>query len=694
MDEPPKPKRTRRSTGRTKDGCRTCKGRRKKCPLVFNAQGVCERCEIGGFTCIPGTASIPAPRPAKAAPPLSASNTPPESANVSAQLLGRAEGMSLGSLSHPTTLPPAPTSISAATSTSAMQIEDFIPTISSAAAAASEPFNLNSTLAPSYPLSPFPSYLDSKASNALTTTSINSPDYSYNPLHDLSYSTALLAMFHSLPPTMPPAGSSAMMGDGPGALARQRQKEKKRVKGSGLELRTMMIREAMKDLKAAEEKEGALHRASSSPMERVADYYTDADNEWLSSFPDPERELVKEHIFRTIQSHPSSRASCLAAATALQLRLLPAEDVDGRRRIIEQGRRYFESAMEKMVDAPLITQLSVLMDSLLHQTEQIGPSAGYTIQSLIDAFISSHPAFSSFYTSIPPRRPRPYLASGSGQLNFLLRGLSCMDALRALALGDRRTFFDLSTTTLPSGETDRPLTTFELVPGVLVREGDEFFGGVAPFLVFKAAEICEVAMDVKEGLIGSVELKRKAEMLERELREWVGPRMTVLLQVEEEEETCEKRRLEIEKAREMWREALLIAVHQLLLHHTPLHPSNRASLARIISLGTSASPPTPPCSHPPSTETPESAAFEHPHRPVADSMHILERSLPWFFAATVAVGEEDRRIVLQALSMRTPFFGGRNAPLAELIWKRADEDGVLDWRQTLKEAGILLMLAQ
>lgn len=129
-----------------------------------------------------------------------------------------------------------------------------------------------------------------------------------------------------------------------------------------------------------------------------------------------------------------------------------------------------------------------------------------------------------------------------------------MDALRALALGDRRTFFDLSTTRLPSGETDGPLTTFELLPGVLVREGDEFFGGVAPFLVFKAVEICETAMDVKEGLIGSVELKKRAEGMERDLREWRGPKVTVMLQVEEVEETCEKRRMEVEKAREMWRE--------------------------------------------------------------------------------------------------------------------------------------------
>lgn len=110
------------------------------------------------------------------------------------------------------------------------------------------------------------------------------------------------------------------------------------------------------------------------------------------------------------------------------------------------------------------------------------------------------------------------------------------------------------------------MTTFELLPGVLVREGDEFFGGVAPFLVFKAAEICEIAMDVKEGLIGSVELRRKAEGLERELREWKGPRVTVLLQVVEEE-SCEKRRMEVEKAREMWREVGLSS-----LEVSPLPP--------------------------------------------------------------------------------------------------------------------------
>lgn len=100
---------------------------------------------------------------------------------------------------------------------------------------------------------------------------------------------------------------------------------------------------------------------------------------------------------------------------------------------------------------------------------------------------------------------------------------------------------------------------FELVPGALVRASDEFFGGVAPFLVFKAAEVCEVAANAREGVIGAIELRRRAEGLEREMREWAGPAVTVLLQVEHEEEKCEKRRVEIERTREMWREVSFLS---------------------------------------------------------------------------------------------------------------------------------------
>lgn len=171
-------------------------------------------------------------------------------------------------------LPPLP--IIAEASTSAMQIENFIPTISSAAAASSDPFNLHSTLAPSYPVSPFPSYLDFSSSNTLTTTSNVSNDFSYNPLLDLSYSTALLAMFNSLPPTMPPAG-------GPGAMGRGTGKGKRKNEGSGFDLRTMLVREAMRDLKAAEEREGVVRGLTSSAMEKVADYCKSRESRKLVS---------------------------------------------------------------------------------------------------------------------------------------------------------------------------------------------------------------------------------------------------------------------------------------------------------------------------------------------------------------------------------------------------------------------------
>lgn len=364
--------------------------------------------------------------------------------------------------------------------------------------------------------------------------------------------------------------------------------------------------------------------------------FTDSgvDDEWLCSFPPAERELVKEHLFNSIQSHPSSQAACLAVATVLQLRLLPPEDVEEKRRIVEQGKRHFELAMEKMVGAPVETQIVVLMDSMLHQvssfllfalpfftdlarlsqTEHAGPAAGYAIQSLIDTILSACPSFSHFYTAIPRRRPRPFLPSGVSQLNFLLRGLSCMDALRALSLGDRRTFFDLSTTISLSGEEESPLKDFDLVPGALVRASDEFFGGVAPFLVFKAAEVCEVAADAREGVIGAIELRRRAEGMEREMREWSGSAVKVLLQVQQEEEKCEKRRVEVERTREMWRQ-----VRHLDFQSSPPRGAPSSFLTPFDPLTGS------PYLHPPDAPPPRSSSSLQPHLPLP---HHLSRLAP------------------------------------------------------------------
>lgn len=271
-----------------------------------------------------------------------------------------------------------------------MQLEDLIPTISSATAASSNPFSFESTLALPYPVSPFPSYLDLSDSNALTTSSNISNDFNYNPLLDLSYSTALFAMYTSLPPLMPWPNSLVGTGAATGAsrgLIHRRKNGKNKVQKAGFQLRAMMIREAMNDLSEIEGSE----QWATSRLDEVVDYCerllllrssslqladrslvdTDVDDEWLCSFPPAERELVKEHLFNSIQSHPSSQAACLAVATVLQLRLLPPEDVEEKRRIIEQGKRHFELAMEKMVGAPLETQIVVLMDSMLHQVRSV-----------------------------------------------------------------------------------------------------------------------------------------------------------------------------------------------------------------------------------------------------------------------------------------------------------------------------------
>jgi hypothetical protein len=69
-------------------------------------------------------------------------------------------------------------------------------------------------------------------------------------------------------------------------MERRAGKGKRREDGSAFDLRTMMVREALKDLKAVEEREGALQTISSNTLEKVADYC-----ELHTALPPPFRKL-------------------------------------------------------------------------------------------------------------------------------------------------------------------------------------------------------------------------------------------------------------------------------------------------------------------------------------------------------------------------------------------------------------------
>lgn len=172
------------------------------------------------------------------------------------------------------------------------------------------------------------------------------------------------------------------------------------------------------------------------------------------------------------------------------------------------------------------------------QTNQYGAAAGYAVQELIDALVVAHPQLGP--------HPIPFIAGAPGQVNFLLYGFFALDALRALAYG-RRTFFDV-----PSSGS---LPAFTYVGNVTITMDRDILRGVTPHFFSFAARICNLALDEKEGLLGSVQARSAAEKLEKEIIEW-QPKGLVTAERSAAEE------LERFGTQEMWRQVCLQSVRR------------------------------------------------------------------------------------------------------------------------------------
>lgn len=148
----------------------------------------------------------------------------------------------------------------------------------------------------------------------------------------------------------------------------------------------------------------------------------------------------------------------------------------------------------------------------------------------MDALVISHPQLGP--------HPIPFIAGAPGQVNFLLYGFFALDALRALAFG-RRTLFDIP----PSAS----LPAFTLVGEVTITMDRDILRGVTPHFFLFAARICNLFMDEKEGMMGSVQVRVAAEKMEKEIMNWQpkGP-VTEERSVAEEQERI--------GTQEMWRQ--------------------------------------------------------------------------------------------------------------------------------------------
>ncbi|ORY72901.1 hypothetical protein BCR35DRAFT_307424 [Leucosporidium creatinivorum] len=586
---------TRPKFTRSRNGCRTCVRRKKRCPEVYNDDGACERCETGGFTCERDVQRARPPPPAHVSPSPKLVETPPyerrkglEAHEQTCPSPASPPNLPLARSSPPNSLFPLP--LFKTTDTICSSTASTIPISSSL----SLPLSTES-----YKPAPFP------------------------PFTELHYSAALLSLFASLPPSMPPAGHLRTWMN---------------TSDAGYHLRAMVLRE----MDAGERFEGA--EVGQARLEEAIAIYRDHDDEWLSGAPSPE--LVKDHLLTVIHSHPTTQASCMAVTTFLQARLASSMSIGAQDRLLKLSEGYRHQAMQALASAPFEVQVLALFDIMMQQTEQHGVAAGYSIQSLIDTLIISQPSLGS--------NPPPFLPGALGTTNFLLRIIFFMDVFRAVALG-RRTLFDFSHSS--------PLPTYSLFDGIVIDGRNHLMKGVDPALILFLARTSNLAVDFRERKGSPAVLQGAAELLENEIMAW---------------EPSPAEDADSVATSQMWEEAILINLRQTIYRIGPLHPSIRTSLKRIISLGLGVLPPSP------------SLLSETTYAPLAS----VERALPWFFAATCALSEQDRRICADGLRVSTPLSAGLNAPVVEKLWELSDASGmpIVDWRSALAAEGIVVMI--
>ncbi|ORY81283.1 fungal-specific transcription factor domain-domain-containing protein [Leucosporidium creatinivorum] len=610
---------------RSKLSCATCRRRKKKCDQLFNAQDVCQICEVGGFECHRDRINSPT-------------------------IKGTSQFSSFNPQLFPSTTTSSSSSRTPTSSSRAPTAETTSPQPSASAPSAI-------TSAESTPAASCPSLLDSLSTSLTRSSPALLPQSTSNPLllppdfTDPSLSLPfnldaddVFSLLGSLPPAVPPVGFawSQVVGDmldGRGVPG-----------GESLGLTGARFRELVDGAE-----EGVMDEAQE--VNETLTLYATLDDEGFSGFDSLSRRLISDRYMTLVCDHDVSTAACMAFASSVRARKLPLTATRARSRLIAQAASFYGKALQdlEMGQYPLEAQLIASMDLSYHQNEIYGPSAYYSSLTLTDILISS---------ALGPR-PRPYSNAMHGVLNFLLRGHAYRDVMRSLALGNRSTLFDFS----PPPTGGSPLPTFTVFGDITIEGDSTFMAGLPASMVVFLAEMCNLKQE--EGGLGKAEIRRRAEELERRILEW-KPLERALQEARLEE-------LDSIATREMWRCAALINLRTTLYGLGALHTSLRQALKQLITFGII----------PPDPSSLPLPSFSPRISPSA----VMERAAPWFFAATVAVSEQDRETCREALRMSegasTYFAAGNLLHAAERIWELTDtgDGNSIDWRRALEREG-------
>ncbi|GAA6007982.1 hypothetical protein JCM10207_006987 [Rhodosporidiobolus poonsookiae] len=431
--------------------------------------------------------------------------------------------------------------------------------------------------------------------------------------------------------------------------------------------------------------------------------YNKINMEWYGGLPAPIADVIVNHIGNVATSNATAKNAAMATVMLYRLRTLQAEKQSTdpaeaahsaamQACLLAQGNAYFQEALDRLNDTeiPFEAKMFATWDLMGYQFDQYGAAALKSLVPLIHFFV------------VEELGPRPVLQLKplSDPRSFVIVTTALHDLADAMVNVRRRplfTFPDLSDPAFASS----------------ASRVDDFrhYCGLPTQLMLCIAAIANLALDM-EALPEEV-TKAKADQIEAVIRSWrpAPPEMSDIL-----EGAPYLNKL---STAEMWRWTSIIYLYQAVHRLGPVASVIADARSQLIAVGSqvvtpaAAAPPPPP--PPSSSTTPGSAASpanppttttavtvgppvngptpgRQPYPTGEDLFLPFHRALPWFLAGTCSFSPADRAACRKGLEACVLYKAGvDNLNALEAVWSEMDRTGwPVEWRALLKERGIVI----
>ncbi|ORY92565.1 fungal-specific transcription factor domain-domain-containing protein [Leucosporidium creatinivorum] len=641
------PKKKRNEGPRSRTGCGTCKGRKKKCTETYIGDQ-CTRCIKGKFICVP-TSQRPsrARRTAEGSLPSDHSASPSTS-NLPIIPIGFASTSNLqaGPYAQPGPLPPLP-------------LPDYQSPSGSAVSHPSPSFHAPAVAQPPPPPQQRPSPPGAVPSALLQP--LPYPDLSMSefpgafPFANFGQELSLYDLLGAvdagaggldfLPSLVGPPSQETSAPQQEGAISAQGEEQ---TDGSAATMKD--LEDALgweKELLTAPPDHGTLNEVRDFAHQWWS-FYRSLNDSYFCSIPNKAREIVKDRM-RDLVMGPendlgraaiSSWCSSHYSSVLLKERSSQFEEWDAK------AARYYQQCLSLLYNPSisLTVRIGAILDMRLAQINRHGAAPARFLELAGEAFTKQELG----------DRPQFNFAVNARCEDLAMRCYCYKDVWRSVCTRGRPTLFRLSNSPdplvpdAPQGPVNRRTLSIHLgLPvGLLI-----YFADVSNLI----AEAPNLAQQV---------IQQRGMEIKRRIETWVPDAQLAM-----EAATDSASYVADLASQEMWRHTALIYLHSSLFRLGPLATPLRAALSQIIKL---------------------SSALVEPS-PDSPAIFVDAARCPiYFLAGTIAITEADREVCRDGLLACGP---GKafveNGRAIERLWEETDKTGVTpDWREFVEKEGL------